>query len=362
MSILYRLLRPLLFPFSLLYGSIIWLRNKLYDKRILRSIRFNFPVISIGNLSTGGTGKTPHIEYLIRLLQPEYRMATLSRGYKRKTKGFLLATDTTTSTDIGDEPFLFYRKHPDTTVSVCEERLTGIPRLLGEHPETEVILLDDAFQHRAVKPGLNILLTDYERPFYKDFILPFGNLREGRKAYRRAHIIIVSKCPPHLEQADISRIIAKIKPDKQQQVFFSGVHYDELYDFYTGQPVAAIPENIVMISGIAQPEPMRNHLQQKTRELRLLQYADHHYFTQTDLERIRTSYQDWHTDGKMIITTEKDAARLELHKEQLAAWALPIAILPIKVHFLEGGTAFERSIKQYVTSEIADNKVMDSQA
>ncbi len=204
--------RFILFPLSILYGVIIWIRNKLFDKNFLQSASFNFPIICVGNLSVGGTGKTPMAEYLVRLLKEEYKVATMSRGYKRKTKGFAIANENTTALDIGDEPMQLYKKFPDIVVSVAEERLVSIPQLLHDKPDTRIIILDDAFQHRQVKAGLNILLTEYRDMFTRDFILPAGNLRDVKSSYKRADIIIVTKCKSHLTEEEKNEIISEIKP------------------------------------------------------------------------------------------------------------------------------------------------------
>ena len=212
--------RYILLPFSVMYGFIIGLRNKLFDKNILRSASFNFPVICVGNLALGGTGKTPMTEYLIRLLMQKYKVATLSRGYKRKTKGFAIADDTTTAIDIGDEPMQLHKKFPGVTVAVAEERVVGIPQLLHAKPETRVIILDDAFQHREVRPGLNILLTEYQNLYTKDMILPAGNLRDVKSSSSRAHIIVVTKCPPNLNEEEKQATIRGIKSRGSTGSFF----------------------------------------------------------------------------------------------------------------------------------------------
>lgn len=341
-----------MYPISILYGAIIWLRNKLYDSGIFSSIEFSIPVISVGNLSTGGTGKTPHIEYLIRLLEYEYKVATMSRGYKRKTTGFYLATAETDAGQIGDEPMQFYRKFRELTVSVCEDRMTGIPRLLGEKPEIEVVLLDDAFQHRSVKPGLNILIVDIAKPFYKDYILPFGSLRESRKAYKRADIIVVSKCPVELSGQKQKEIIEKINPLPHQQVFFSRIAYGMMTDLFTGERLQFSSNlNIVMVSGIAKPESMLTHLRNTSEEVHLLRYPDHHFFSDANLEEIKQTFQNWEKKNKIIVTTEKDATRLLIHKEQLLKWNIRIAILPIQIEFVDKQVEFDHSIREYIYHE-----------
>jgi len=353
--LLIRLLKPLLYPLSLLYGAIMWLRNKLYDAGLISSIQFSVPVISVGNLSTGGTGKTPHIEYLIRLLQYEYKVATMSRGYKRNTTGFFLAGPQTDARSIGDEPMQFHRKFPEVVVSVCEDRMTGIPRLLGERPDVDVVLLDDAFQHRSVKPGLNILIIDFAKPFYKDFILPFGSLRESRKAYRRADMIVVSKCPPELDRSVQQEMIRRIRPLPHQQVFFSAIAYDTPVDFFTGEPMSlTAADHVVMVSGIAKPEPMLAHLRLSAAEVHLLRYPDHHYFTANNLEEIHQTYSNWDVTGKLIMTTEKDATRLAMHHDILEQWQARIAVLPIKVQLLQDAPVFDQRVKDYIIKEKED--------
>jgi len=348
--------RPLLYPFTLLYDGITRLRNYFYDKGTLSSVQFSVPVISVGNLAMGGTGKTPHIEYLIRLLQKEYQLATLSRGYKRATKGFLLADEKSDAATIGDEPFQLFKKFPNTVVSVCEDRLVGIPQLLTLHPEVEVILLDDAFQHRRVRPGFQVLLTDYAEPFYHDHVLPAGNLRESRQGYKRAEVIIVSKCPSELSVSDRDFIRKKINPLPHQQVFFSKLHYGETYDFYSGQQLlTALPKEVLLISGIANSTPLVQHLEGLGHQVEQLKYPDHHYFKASDLEDIRKNMgKDW-MGKRVIVTTEKDATRLYPHQQLLAEWALPIIILPVSVQLIDVQEQFDQLIKTYVSRVVAEN-------
>jgi tetraacyldisaccharide 4'-kinase len=352
LMILVTLLKPLLYPLSFLYGGIVWLRNKLYDAGVLSSVSFSVPVICVGNLSTGGTGKTPHIEYLIRLLQYQYRTATMSRGYKRRTRGFFLAGAGTDAGQIGDEPMQFFRKFPEVAVSVCEDRMTGIPYLLRKVPDTDVVLLDDAFQHRSVKPGLNILITDCNKPFYKDYILPFGSLRESRKAYHRADIIIVSKCPPDLGKAVQEEMIKKINPLPHQKIYFSGIGYDRMFDFFSGEIyIPAGETHMVLVSGIAKPEPMLAHLRTQAKEVHLLRYPDHHYFTQNNLDEIKQTHDNWAVTDKIIVTTEKDAMRLAMHRDILTSWQIRIVVAPITIAFLNDGASFDQDIIQYIEAE-----------
>lgn len=353
LMLLITLLKPLLYPLSILYGVIVWLRNRLYDAGFISSIKFSVPVISVGNLSTGGTGKTPHIEYLIRLLEYEYRVATMSRGYKRSSTGFYLATTNTDVRMIGDEPMQFYRKFPDAVISVCEDRMTGIPRLLTERPDVDVVLLDDAFQHRSVKPGLNILIVDFYKPFFKDYILPFGSLREGRKAYKRADVIIVSKCPENLSAGDKQSFTNKINLLTHQKIYFSKIEYDYPTNIFTGAAFDLSTNifNIVLVSGIAKPEPMLHYLKQMGHEVHLLRYPDHHYFTQANMDEIASTCRNWEGDNKIVLTTEKDATRLERFSKELDRLAIPVLVLPIKVTFLENGAAFDNIVKEYIAAE-----------
>jgi tetraacyldisaccharide 4'-kinase len=354
---LFSVLKFLLYPFALLYGSIVWLRNRLYDSGVFSAVQFSVPVISVGNLSVGGTGKTPHVEYLIRLLQYQFKVATMSRGYKRRTQGFLLADEQTNALRIGDEPMQYHMKFPDVTVSVAEERLTGIPTLLQKKPEVEVILLDDAYQHRSVKPGINILITDYSKPFYKDFILPYGRLRERRAAYKRADVIVVSKCPTDLTKDTAVQMTRLIKPYANQQVFFSSIEYDQPYDLFTGEPVSIQSKNVVMVCCIARPEPMVEFLKKSAADVHVLSYPDHHYFLSNDLEEIRQTYTNWQVDNKIIVTTEKDATRLHLQKDKLMDWGIPIVVLPIKVHILFGQEAvLNDHILTYVEKEVTEGR------
>lgn len=355
----FSVVRLLLYPLALIYGAIVWLRNRLYDSKFFSSIGFALPVISVGNLSTGGTGKTPHIEYLVRLLQYQYKVATMSRGYKRHTQGFLIADHQTNALRIGDEPMQYHMKYPELVVSVAEERITGIPTLLQRRPDISAILLDDAYQHRSVRPGLNILITDYSRPFYEDHILPFGNLREGRSAYKRADVIIVSKCPLNLPVAEAEKIVARVKPLPHQHVFFTGIHYDTPYDFFSREPVALSGKSAVLVCGIARPEPLLNFIKTTAADVHTLSYKDHHYFDSSDLEEIKSAYNNWDKQSKVIVTTEKDAARLQLHYDKLKGWNIPVVVVPIAVAVLfNKGYEFDNIVLRYVEQTIAENNDM----
>lgn len=353
---LFSFVRILLYPFALIYGAIVWLRNRLYDSGFSSSVSFSIPVITVGNLSVGGTGKTPHVEYLIRLLQYRFNVATMSRGYKRRTQGFLMAKADTNALKIGDEPMQYHMKFPDIAVSVAEERMTGIPYLIQSRPDTEVILLDDAFQHRSVKAGMNILITDYSRPFYNDYILPYGRLREGRSAYKRADIIIVSKCPPQLTQQEADSIKVQVNPLAHQHLFFSSIRYEKPYDFFTNEVVALEEKHVVLVCCIARPEPLVSHLEGISKGVHVLSYPDHHYFVSRDIEEIKAAYTNWDVADKVIVTTEKDAARLHLHKDKLQEWGIQIIVLPIAVEILLGkGYEFDQLVTRYTEKALAEH-------
>jgi tetraacyldisaccharide 4'-kinase len=332
------LLRKILFPFAILYGFITSIRNFLFDSGILKSYSFNVPIIAVGNLSVGGTGKTPQIEYLIRLLSPKYKVVTLSRGYKRKSEGFILADANSTAEILGDEPFQFYKKFKNILVAVDTDRKNGIERLLSQTSKPEVILLDDAFQHRRVKAGFYILLTSFEDLYSDDFILPTGNLRESRSGAKRANLVVVTKCPKNLSHNEIDEIKSKLKLESNQAIFFSFVEYDA--SVYASDKTIRVDEirNVdkLLLAGIAKPEPFFEYLQKQNDVC--LKYADHHHFTEKDLTEIKSKAQN-----KVVITTEKDFVRLKdsLPKEQLF-------YLPIRSSFLSDSENFDNIITNYV--------------
>jgi len=344
--------RILLSPFSLLYGLVIGIRNALYESELIRSTRFSLPVISIGNLSIGGAGKTPHIEYLIRLLSPYINVATLSRGYKRKTKGFRFVKASDDVLSSGDEPLMYARKHRDIVVAVGESRALAIPKMVGKYPDMQTILLDDAFQHRSILPGMNILLTTFDDPFTRDYLLPAGRLREWRSSYSRADIIIVSKCPPTITEEMKNKFIEEIQPKKHQQVYFSYYEYDYLYNFYNPRQRIKLDDDldVVLISAIANTKYLMDYLNSEVRDIVQMNYEDHHLFTETDIDYINTVYSNREAKRKLIITTEKDAMRLDLHKEKLAKLNIPIFVLPTKVVFHDNdGEAFDKNIQSFLS-------------
>jgi tetraacyldisaccharide 4'-kinase len=332
------LLRKILFPFAILYGFITSIRNWCYDIGILKSYSFDIPIIAVGNLSVGGTGKTPQIEYLIRLLSSNYQIAVLSRGYKRKSKGFLLADAASTPESLGDEPFQMHQKFPAIQVAVDANRKNGIEKLLSLKKKPELILLDDAFQHRKVKAGFYILLTAYSDLYSEDFILPTGNLRESRNGAKRANIIVVTKCPPNLSEFEQNKCLNKLKVSENKSVYFSTITYDESLSSEIGSRSVASFRTVdkLLVAGIAKPKPFFAYLQSLNDEV--LDYPDHHDFSETDIQTIINKAKK-----KPIITTEKDYVRLKgkLPKNQLY-------FLPIQSSFLSNSDDFNKKIIDYV--------------
>lgn len=333
-----KILRKLLFPFAILYGFITTVRNFLFDKGILKSTSFDIPVIAVGNLSVGGTGKTPQIEYLIRLLTDRYKVATLSRGYKRKSEGFVLASATSNAEILGDEPFQFYQKFSNIQVAVDANRTNGIIQLLSQKEKPQVVLLDDAYQHRKVKAGFYILLSSYDDLYADDFMLPTGNLRESRSGANRANIIVVTKCPKDLSGEEQEQIRLKLKLTCSQQIYFTYIDYDD-FIYSTEEKIAVNEiknESKLLLAGIAKPTPFFDYLKNENDEC--LTFPDHHHFSDADLETILNKAQ-----SKKIITTEKDYVRLKDSK--LIAH---LYYLPIKSTFINYQQNFDATILEYV--------------
>ncbi|MBL0023886.1 MAG: tetraacyldisaccharide 4'-kinase [Saprospiraceae bacterium] len=338
-------------PFALLYGILISLINFSYDIGLLKASRFSIPVIGVGNLSIGGAGKTPHIEYLIELLKDYINVATLSRGYKRETKGFRLVQYDDTALTVGDEPMQYRRKYKDIAVAVSENRAYAIPQILQHYPDAQTILLDDAFQHRAVQPGLNILLTSYELLFTDDYLLPAGRLREWRSGYKRADIIIVTKCPDELTSESKNKIIGEINPQTHQRIYFSYYEYGHPYNLY--QPSQKIyldnEMDVILLSAIANTDYLITYLDEKVKSISDIEYEDHHIFDRHDIEKINKVYSNHPSERKLIITTEKDAMRLELHRDTLGEMKIPIFVLPVKVRFhFDEGKVFDDDVRNFL--------------
>lgn len=316
-----KLLRNIFFPFVPVYYLATWVRNKLYDLNIKKSKSYNLPVICVGNLSVGGTGKTPMIEYLIRLLKEEHKIATLSRGYKRKTKGFQIANETSSAQTIGDEPFQFYNKFKDDVlVAVDSNRQRGIEAILKADSLINVVLLDDAFQHRRVKARLNILLTTYNDLYINDFVLPTGNLREPRHGANRAQIIMVTKCPENLNETEKEIIIKELKPKPYQHVFFSSIKYANTVISELKSKNVRDLNNFTLVTGIANAKPLADYLTEKELDFEHLNFKDHHDFSEKEISVLEQQ--------ELIITTEKDFMRLKNHKSlQDKLFYLPIEMV-----------------------------------
>lgn len=330
-------IRIILFPFSLLYYVAIYLRNRLYDKKILPAQSFGLPIICVGNIAVGGTGKSPMVEFLLRELGRHYRLATLSRGYKRKTTGYVLADDHTSALDIGDEPMQFHLKFPQVAVAVGEERIVAVPQLLHDRPDTQAIILDDAFQHRAISAGYNIILTDYSNLYTRDWYLPTGDLRDEKSSANRADIIIVTKCPPELTAAEADSIKSELAVLPGQQVFFATIRYGALYHIVDQSSFVITPDTeVLLVTGIANPRPLKKILTDQTRSYEQMVFSDHHIFTIDDLNDIAGRFAQMTVQKKIILTTEKDAVRLVKFSRELKD--LPVYVLPIEMQFLFAGS------------------------
>ncbi len=349
-----KIIKPFLYPIWLIYGIIVFVRNKLFDFKIFKSYEFHLPVISVGNITVGGTGKTPHVEYLIRLLKDEYKLAFLSRGYKRKTRDFIVATEQSTAATIGDEPLQIKRKFPEMIVAVDRKRVNGIHKLIENVPELDIVLLDDAYQHRAIEPGINILLVDYNRPLKGDSLLPIGLLREPASEKKRADIFIITKVPRDISAMEKRLLLLNAEAQSHQKVYFTTLKYGELKPvFRADAPIKSPVTNlknytILLVTGIAEPSAMIDHFSALSKEIISIRYSDHHSFTQKDVTSIVEKYKTIPEQNKIILTTEKDAVRLIFYD---APENLPEAwyYVPIEIDFLPNeGELFNHQILQYV--------------
>ncbi len=343
-------------PLSWLYGMGVRLRNACFDAGVLKQVSFERPVICVGNLTVGGTGKTPHTELLLRWLLPTHRVAVLSRGYKRKTRGFFLAQPDSTMHEIGDEPWQMKKNFPNAIVAVDSNRRRGIRKLLDDERtrDVDVILLDDAYQHRYVKAGLNILLTDYHRLMTDDVLLPAGRLREPVTAKERAQIVIVTKCPTNMKPMDFRVIQEAMNLKPYQHLFFSTFHYGHLRRLFAdtpGQVEVLTPDtHVLLITGIASPQQMLIDLNRTTRHITPISFADHHEFTEHDIQRIEEAFTELQGNKRLIITTEKDAARLLLIHDLSPIVRRHIFVLPIQVRILrDQSEELQKIIMDYTT-------------
>ena len=349
-NIFLKTFRILLFPVAIIYWLIIFIRNKLYDLKIFDSATFGMPLICVGNLSVGGTGKSPMVEFLVRNLKDDFKVATLSRGYKRKTKGYALANERSDALEIGDEPMQFKLKFPDVPVAVGEERLDAISQLLHDRPDIKSIILDDAFQHRTIKAGMNILLTDYNNLFTRDFYLPTGDLRDLKSSYKRADIIVVTKCEPFLNEKERNKIIEEIKPLASQHIFFAANLYATPYHIIRNhETMSLLPDaEILLVTGIANPQPLKDLVMDHSETYYMLHYPDHHIFTIDDWKDIKKRFDKIATEKKIILTTEKDAVRLSKFGKQLNN--VPLYVIPLQHQFLFNEEAkFLSLIKTYIS-------------
>ena len=329
------------------------LRNKLYDRNFFCSVKPQIPTISVGNLCVGGTGKTPHIEYLIQVLKSEFYIATLSRGYGRNSSGFMLADTQSTTSDIGDEPMQFKKKFNGIRVAVDEKRVRGVEKLLNHFPSLQAILLDDAFQHRAIVPGISILLTDFSKLYVNDFVVPTGQLREFRSGVKRADIIIVTKCPHVLLQIERKRLIDELKPLPGQEIYFSSIKYGDFIPLhaaknpFTKEYYFERNFSILLLTGIANTATLSYYLKDKIKNIDHLKFPDHHDFSKKDLEKVRVAFNNITATNKIILTTEKDAMRLKNTDFLTILKDLPVFYIPIEV-------VFDDKDKQALNSQIVN--------
>lgn len=341
-----RILRWILLPISLIYWFVVWVRNILYDKEILKSKTFSIPTIVIGNLAIGGTGKSPLTEYLIRLLKDNYKVATLSRGYGRKTKGYKIVTKDSIAIDVGDEPLQFKKKFQDITVSVSEDRCFGVQQLQDNH---DLIILDDAYQHRKLKPGFSILLFDFNSLFLPALTLPTGTFRDNFSATKRADLIIITKCPEDIYDADKKHIEHKIRKYALAPIFYTGITYGVPIDrngIILNQELTGL--DIVLFCGIANPIPLEMYLSNLGNTIHLLRFSDHHNYTDKDFSQITDCYNSISTQNKVIITTEKDIQRVPTH----ALSELPLYYIPIRLKSADQQqNTFDNFILNYINNQ-----------
>jgi tetraacyldisaccharide 4'-kinase len=330
--------RLLLYPFAILYDVVTSVRNRMYDLSLKPSASFDIPVIGVGNLSVGGTGKSPMIEHLIRRLADRYRIATLSRGYMRSTKGFRVAGSDDSPSTVGDEPFQFYRKFKDKViVSVGEERAMAIPQIVHEFPDVEVILLDDAYQHRRVKPSFQILLTDYHHLFYKDALLPAGRLRESKRGADRADIVVVTKCPEHLSEEEMMQIETKISMYSNKPVFFATIRYADPVPMNLGKP---FDNPVVLVSGLADPTSLERYVRANFRLVHHVRFPDHHAYQRSDIDAIVEVAKK---ENASVITTEKDSVKI-MTFDLNSFGQVPFFYLPIEIDFIKNGKEFDEMV------------------
>lgn len=335
--------RMLLYPLSLVYGAGVYVRNRMFDIGVLKGQQFDIPVVGVGNISAGGTGKTPHVEYIVEKLSSHYNIAVLSRGYKRKTRGFRLATRKSTPAEIGDEPYQIYRKFGgQLPVAVCESRVKGIMRLREECPQVNLIVLDDSFQHRYVKPTVSVVLTEYSRPVFSDHLLPYGHLREPVSALSRADIVVVSKCPENVTPRDFMLYGAKLDLLHYQKTFFTTLEYGRLVPVFPEGNSTSAPslrwltdeDMVLALAGIANPRPFVRYIKRHNAKVWVDLYPDHHDFTKKDFSHLVSRFEKMPSRNKYIVTTEKDAVRLANSRDFPEQLKGSIYYLPVRVGVL----------------------------
>lgn len=358
--------RIFLYPLSLIYGLITGLRNFLYDSGILPSVEFRLPVICVGNITVGGTGKTPHTEYLAGLLRENFRVAVLSRGYKRNSRGFRIVTPASSVAESGDEPLQISRKYPDVLVAVDRKRVNGVRKIIEIQPDTEVILLDDAFQHRRITPGFSILLSDFERPIISDYMLPYGNLRESISNMRRADIILVTKSPVNISPIQRRLIVKEINKAPYQNLYFTSIKYNPPAPlFEKKESSASVPDltklngtGIVLITGIANPIPLKEYIQETAGEIIHLCYPDHYTYGEKDLKAIHDAFDQLKSPLKYVFTTEKDSVRLKEFTNIAESVRSAFYYIPVGIYFLNDDTAeFDNLIFEYVRTNKRNNRI-----
>lgn len=347
----------LLYPISKLYGMGMAVRNKMFESGMLKQQEFDIPLVVVGNLAMGGTGKTPHVEYIVESLLGKYNIGVLSRGYKRATKGFVLATPQSRPEDIGDESYQIYRKFgPDITVAVCEKRSEGIRKMREINPGLNMIILDDAFQHRYVKPSVSIILTEYNRPIFNDMLLPYGRLREPARALNRADIVVVTKCPPDMKPMQYRIFEENLKLFPYQKLYFSRYNYGHLVPVFPdeGHDIPALDRlsaasSILVVTGVANPKPFVRYLRRHKAKVKLKRFTDHHNFTSSDMEEISRLYDEMPGTDKYIFTTEKDAVRILNNPYFPHRLKKSIFYIPIKVKFIDRGeTEFTAGLEKTI--------------
>lgn len=357
------LVKALLFPFTAVYGMVVLVRNMLFDLKLFSSREFGFPVISVGNITVGGTGKTPHVEFIVSALKDEFRVAVLSRGYMRKTSGFLVASTLSGTADVGDEPLQIKRKFPGVEVAVDASRRRGIRNLCRFNHRLQAFVLDDAFQHRWVKPGISVLLVDYNRPLKDDMLLPSGRLREFVSAKSRAAIVIVTKCPPGIKPIERRIIMKELDLYPWQSLYFSTFSYgaplpvfSEAPSFPEREKLKATKRQILMVTGIVSPRPLKKHLRSISPGIEQVIFPDHHRFKGKDIDRIRKVWDNMGAKRKFIITTEKDAMRFRDIGEIDPEIKRHLYYVPITVSFIENdGATFKNQIVNYVRNNKRDH-------